>query len=53
MNPGGLPENSKKVDERGLGDPLFTELCENLRRMVFMNSCYFVTDTSFTADGGV
>ena len=26
---------------------------ENLRRMAFMNSFYFVTDRSFTADGGL
>ena len=26
---------------------------ENLRQMAFMNSFYFVTDRSFTADGGL
>ena len=58
MNPGGLPKNSKKVNERGCmqrfaiegGNPLFGE---NLRRMTFTNSFYYVTDKSFTADGGL
>ena len=27
-------------------------LVENLRRIAFTNSFYFVTDSSFTADGG-
>ena len=56
-NPGGLPENSKKNNKRGLrsngatcGSQIFGE---NLRRMAFTNSFYFVTDRSFTADGGL
>ena len=56
-NPGGLPKNSKKVNKRGLRSngvtcclPIFGK---NLRRMAFTNSFYFVTDRSFTADGGL
>ena len=50
----------KKVNERGRMqrfmiercNPLSTDLWVNLRRTAFTNSCYFVEDRSFTADGG-
>ena len=56
-NPGGLPENSKKVNKRGLfsiGATRYSQYFgENLRRMAFTDSFYFVTDRSFTADVGL
>ena len=56
MNPGGLPKNSKKVDERGgmqrymieRGDPLCSIFGKNLRRTAVTN--FIVADRSFTAD---
>ena len=60
-NPGGLPKNSKKVEKeaasKGLRSNGVTRYLQNfgetLRRMAFKNSFYFVTDGSFTADGGL
>ena len=59
MDPGGLPKNSKKVNEedasKGLRSNGATRCLqnsgENLKRTAFQNSSYFVTDRSFTADG--
>ena len=59
-NPGGLPKNSQKVKReeasKVLGKNAETRCLqnfgENLRRMAFKNSFYFVTARSFTADGG-
>ena len=58
---GSLPKNSKKVkkDEtsRGLwligANRYLQNFGENLTRMAFTISFYFVTDRSFTADGGL
>ena len=58
--PGGFPKNSKKIKKKdackGLRSNGATRCLqifgENLRRMTFTNSFYFVTDRSFTADGG-
>ena len=55
------PSNSKKVkkDEASKGLWLIgatrylQNIDENFRRMVFKNSCYFVTARSFTADVGL
>ena len=61
MDPGGLPENSKKVNERGCmqrftierGNPLSTDLWVKPQTKGFHEFFYFVTDRSFTADGGL
>ena len=60
-NPGGLPNNSKKVKKevasKGLRSNGATRCLqnfgENLRRMAFKNSFYFVTYRSFTGDVGL
>ena len=59
--PGGLLRNSKKVkkDEASKGLWLIgatrylQNFGENLKRMAFTSSFYFVTDRSLTADGGL
>ena len=61
LNPDGLLKNSKSVKKRGCIKGLRSNgatrclqiFDENLRRMAFTNSFYFVTDGSFTADGGL
>ena len=60
-NLGGFPKNSKKVKKeeasKGLRSNGATRCLqnfgENLRQVVFKNSFCFVTDRSFTADGGL
>ena len=60
VDPGGLPENSKKVNERGCmqrfmierSNPLSTELWRKPQTNVIHEFIYFVADGSFTADGG-
>ena len=42
---------TKCLSERG--DVLLAVFCTILRKTIFMNSFYFVTDWSFTADGGL
>ena len=42
---------AKVLNERG--DPLFIVLWQKPPKMAFKNSIYFVTDGSFTADGGL
>ena len=56
--PGGLltiqkvkKEVSQVLSERG--DPLLVVFWRNSSKMPFTNSIYFVTDGSFTADGGL
>ena len=44
-------EVSQVLNKRG--NPLFTELWRKLSKMAFKSSIYFVTDGSFTADGGL
>ena len=58
---GGLPKNSKKIEKevasKGLRSDGATRCLhnfgENLRQMAFKNSFFFLTDGSFTADGGL
>ena len=56
--PGGLLNIQKVKEEasKSLGkerrDPLLTVLWRKPPKMAFKNSIYFVTDRSFTADGG-
>ena len=56
-NAGGLPKNSKKVKkvdyDRTDRRVVYRSLAKTLRQMAFTNSFYFVTDRSFTADGGL
>ena len=61
MNPGGLPKNSKKVNERGCmqrfmierSNPLTTDLWVKPQMKGFHEFILFVADRSFTADGGL
>ena len=49
-----IQRKSIKVDaSKGLATRCLQNFGENLRRMAFTNSFYFVTDRSFTADGGL
>ena len=58
--PGGLLKKIRKSRtrqakswERSGVTPLFTVLWRKPQKMAFKNSFYFVTDRSFTADGGL
>ena len=53
--PGGLLtiQKVKEEDSQVLGDPLLKVLWRKPTKMAFTISIYFVTDGSFTADGGL
>ena len=63
MDPGGLPKNSKKVNERGCTQRFMIERCSPLSADLWVkpqtnnfhefNLLYFVADGSFTDDGGL
>ena len=60
VDPGGLPKNSKKVKRGRMqsftierGNPLLTDLWVKPQTKGFNEVFYFVTDRSFTADGGL
>ena len=60
-NPGGLPKDSSEINKEAANKGLLsngaTRCLQNfggiVRRMAFKNSFHFISDRSFTADGGL